>query len=83
MEEAEINYRIKSLILYIDSVERSDAPIELKRKKLMELEREKLFLENILDDRKFKRFLKEFIIGMTVIIIAVTVLMFCVLFYGN
>jgi hypothetical protein len=83
MEEAEINYRIKSLILYIDSVERSDAPIELKREKLMELEREKLFLENILDDRKFKRFLKEFIIGMTVIIIAVTVLMFCVLFYGN
>jgi hypothetical protein len=83
MEEAEINYRIKSLILYIDSVERSDVPLELKREKLMELEREKLFLENILDDRKFKRFLKEFIIGMTVIIIAVTVLMFCVLFYGN
>lgn len=83
MEEAEINYRIKSLILYIDSVERSDVPLELKREKLMELEREKLFLENILDDRKFKRFLKEFIIGMTVIIIAVTVLMFCVLFYGS
>ena len=83
MEEAEINYRIKSLILYIDSVERSDVPLELKREKLMELEREKLFLENILDDRKFKRFLKEFIIGMTVIIIGVTVLMFCMLFYGS
>lgn len=83
MEEAEINYRIKSLILYIDSVERSDAPIEMKREKLMELEREKLFLENILDDRKFKKFLKEFIIGMAVILIGVTLLMFCMLYYGN
>jgi hypothetical protein len=83
MEKAEIDYRIKSLILYIDSVERSDTPLELKREKLMELEREKLFLENILDDMKFKEFMKEFIIGMGVLIIGTSILLFCVLFYGN
>lgn len=83
MEEAEINYRIKSLILYIDSVERSDAPIEMKREKLMELEREKLFLENILDDRKFKAFLKEYIIGMTVIILGVVTLTLLTFVYGS
>lgn len=83
MEEAEINYRIKSLILYIDSVERSDAPIEMKREKLMELEREKLFLENILDDRKFKAFLKEYIIGMSVIVLGVVTLTLLTFVYGN
>lgn len=83
MEKAEIDYRIKSLILYIDSVERSDAPIELKREKLETLEREKLFLENILDDIKFKQFIKEFIIGSIVLIVGASILLFCLLFYGN
>ena len=58
MEKTEIDYRITSLILYMDSVERSDVPLELKREKLAELEKEKLFLENILDERKFKEFFK-------------------------
>ena len=83
MEKEEINYRIKSLILYMDSVERSDTPLELKREKLAELEREKIFLENILDDMKFKEFMREFIIGMTVLIIGSAVLLFCALFYGR
>jgi hypothetical protein len=67
MEEKEINSRIKSLILYSDSVERSDMPVELKREKLDEIEREKIFLENILDDRKFKQFLREYIIGIVIV----------------
>jgi len=83
MEKEEINYRIKSIILYIDSVERSDVPLELKRIKVAELEKEKLHLENILDDRKFKEFLKEFLIGMVVLIIGTAFLLFCTLFYGN
>ena len=83
MEKEEINYRIKSLILYIDAVERSDAPIEMKREKINELEREKLFLENILDERRFREFLREFIIGMIVLILGASLLMFCTLFYGN
>ena len=83
MEKEEINYRVKSLILYMDSVERSDTPLELKREKLAELEREKIFLENILDDMKFKEFMREFIIGMVVLIAASAVLLFCTLFYGR
>lgn len=83
MEKEEIDYRIKSLILYMDSVERSDTPIELKREKLAELEREKLFLENILDERKFREFFKEFVIGMVVLIAGASLLLFCALFYGN
>lgn len=83
MEKEEINYRIKSLILFIDSVERSDAPLELKREKIAELEKEKLHLENILDDRKFKEFLKEFLIGMAILIVGTAFLLFCTLFYGN
>lgn len=83
MEKAEIDYRIKSLILYMDSVERSDTPMELKREKLEELEREKLFLENILDERKFREFFKEFVIGMVVLILGASALLFCTLFYGK
>jgi len=83
MEETEINNRIKSLILYIDSVERSDAPIEMKREKLMELESLKLHYENILDDRKFKAFLKEYIIGMTVILLGAVTLTLLTFVYGN
>ena len=83
MEKEEIDYRIKSLILYMDSVERSDVPLELKREKLAELEREKLFLENILDERKFREFFKEFVIGMVVLIAGASLLLFCALFYGN
>lgn len=83
MEKTEIDNRIKSLILYSDSVERSDMPIELKREKLSEIEGEKIFLENILDDMKFKEFLREFLIGMSLLIFATSVLLFCVLFYGR
>ena len=83
MEKEEINYRIKSLILYMDSVERSDTPLELKREKLAELEREKIFLENILDDMKFKEFMREFIIGMALFIAGISILLFCFVFYGR
>jgi hypothetical protein len=83
MEKAEIEYRIKSLILYSDSVERSDMPIEMKQDKLNEIEKEKIFLENILEDRKFKAFMKEFLIGMGLLILASTVLLFIVIFYGS
>lgn len=83
MEKAEIEYRIKSLILYSDSVERSDMPIEMKQDKLNEIEKEKIFLENILEDRKFKAFMKEFLIGMGLLILGSAVLLFCVLFYGK
>jgi len=83
MEKAEIEYRIKSLILYSDSVERSDMPIEMKQDKLNEIEKEKIFLENILEDRKFKAFMKEFLIGMGLLILGSVVLLFCVLFYGK
>ncbi len=83
MEKKEIEYRIKSLILYSDSVERSDTPIELKREKLSEIEREKIFLENILDERKFRAFMREFTIGMIVLIIGASFLFFCALFYGR
>jgi len=83
MEKTEIDQRIKSLIFYSDSVERSDAPLEMKREKLNEIEREKIFLENILDDRKFKEFLKEFIIGTVIFIAAVSILLFMFVFYGR
>lgn len=83
MEETEINNRIKSLILYIHSVERSDAPIEMKREKLMELESLKLHYETVLDDRKFKAFLKEYLICMTVLILGVVVLTLLTFVYGN
>ena len=83
MEKTEIDQRIKSLIFYSDSVERSDAPLEMKREKLNEIEREKIFLENILDDRKFKEFLKEFIIGTIIFIAAVSILLFMFVFYGR
>ena len=83
MEKEEIEYRIKSLILYSDSVERSDMPIEMKQDKLNEIEKEKIFLENILEDRKFKAFMKEFLIGMGLLILASTVLLFIVIFYGS
>ena len=83
MEKEEIDYRIKSLILYMDSVERSDLPLGLKREKLAELERGKLFIENILDERKFREFFKEFVIGMVVLIAGASLLLFCALFYGN
>jgi len=82
MEEKEINSRIKSLILYSDHVERSDMPMEMKREKLSEIENQKIFLENILDDRKFKAFLREYIIGMSVIAFACCVLFFLMVFYG-
>jgi hypothetical protein len=58
-------------------------PIELKREKLSEIEGEKIFLENILDDMKFKEFLREFLIGMSLLIFATSVLLFMVLFYGR
>jgi hypothetical protein len=83
MEKAEIEYRIKSLILYSDSVERSDTPLDQKMDKLREIEKEKIFLENILDDRKFKAFMREFLIGMAILIFGSAVLLFCVLFYGR
>lgn len=79
MEEREINSRIKSLILYSDSVERSDMPVEQKMDKLNEIEREKIFLENILDDRKFKQFLREYIIGLSIIAFVTCVLTFLTL----
>jgi len=83
MEKTEIDNRIKSLIFYYDSVERSDAPLELKREKLNEIEREKLHLEAIIDDKKFKEFLKEFIIGTIIFIAAVSILLFMFMFYGR
>ncbi len=83
MEKEEIEYRIKSLILYSDAVERADMPIEMKQDKLNEIEKEKIFLENILEDRKFKAFMKEFLIGMGLLILASTVLLFIVIFYGS
>jgi len=83
MEKTEIDQRIKSLIFYSDSVERSDAPLELKREKLENIEREKLHLESIIDDKKFKEFLKEFIIGTVIFIAAVSILLFMFVFYGS
>lgn len=83
MEKKEIDNRIKSLIFYYDSVERSDAPLEIKREKLNEIEREKLYLESIIDDKKFKEFLKEFLIGSALFIIAMSILLFCFVFYGS
>jgi hypothetical protein len=83
MEKTEIDNRIKSLIFYYDSVERSDAPLEMKREKLNEIEREKLYLESIIDDKKFKEFLKEFLIGAALFIIAMSILLFCFMFYGS
>jgi hypothetical protein len=83
MEKTEIDQRIKSLIFYSDSVERSDAPLELKREKLENIEREKLHLEAIIDDIKFKEFLKEFIIGTVIFIAAVSILLFMFVFYGS
>jgi hypothetical protein len=58
-------------------------PIEMKQDKLNEIEKEKIFLENILEDRKFKAFMKEFLIGMGLLILGSVVLLFCVLFYGK
>jgi hypothetical protein len=83
MEKTEIDQRIKSLIFYSDSVERSDAPLELKREKLENIEREKLYLESIIDDMKFKEFMREFIIGMALFIAAISILLFCFVFYGS
>jgi hypothetical protein len=83
MEKTEIDNRIKSLIFYYDSVERSDAPLELKREKLENIEREKLHLEAIIDDMKFKEFMREFIIGMALFITGVSILLFCFVFYGR
>jgi hypothetical protein len=81
MEKEEINSRIKSLILYSDHVERSDIPHEIKLEKLEEIYREKMFLENILDERKFQAFLKEYIIGLSVMVFVCCVLMFLILYY--
>jgi hypothetical protein len=83
MEKTEIDQRIKSLIFYSDSVERSDAPLELKREKLENIEREKLYLESIIDDMKFKEFMREFIIGMALFIAGISILLFCFVFYGR
>ena len=83
MEKTEIDNRIKSLIFYSDSVERSDAPLELKREKLENIEREKLYLESIIDDMKFKEFMREFIIGMALFIAGISILLFCFVFYGS
>jgi hypothetical protein len=83
MEKTEIDQRIKSLIFYSDSVERSDAPLELKREKLENIEREKLHLEAIIDDMKFNEFLKEFIIGTVIFIAALSILLFMFVFYGR
>jgi hypothetical protein len=81
MEKEEINSRIKSLILYSDHVERSDMPIEMKREKLNEIESQITFLKNILDERKFQEFLKEYIIGLSVMVFVCCVLMFLMLYY--
>ena len=83
MEKTEIDNRIKSLIFYYDSVERSDAPLELKREKLENIEREKLYLESIIDDMKFKEFMREFIIGMALFIAGISILLFCFVLYGR
>jgi hypothetical protein len=81
MEKEEIDHRIKSLILYSDHVERSDIPIEMKREKLNEIESQITFLKNILDERKFQAFLKEYIIGLSVMVFVCCVLMFLMLYY--
>jgi hypothetical protein len=81
MEKEEIDHRIKSLILYSDHVERSDMPIEMKREKLNEIESQITFLKNILDERKFQAFLKEYIIGLSVMVFVCCVLMFLMLYY--
>ena len=82
MEKTEIDSRIKSLIFYSDSVERADMPIELKREKLSEIEREKIFLENILDDIRFREYMREFLIGAAIVIVGLSILLFCFFFYG-
>ena len=81
MEEAEINYRLNSIVLYMHHVDRSDTPIELKREKLNELEREKLFLECILEHRKQNKLIKEIAITSVAIMVGF-VLFYLIIFYG-
>ena len=81
MEEAEIKYRLNSIVLYMHHVDRSDTPIELKREKLNELEREKLFLECILDYRKQNKLIKEIAITSVAIMVGF-VLFYLLIFYG-
>lgn len=55
----------------------------MKREKLDELENEIMFLENILEEQKFKMFLHEYILGMIILMIGFFGLLFCFLYYGN
>jgi len=82
MEEAEIKYRLNSIILYMHHVDRNDIPIELKREKLKELEMEKFFLESILEHRKYKKLVKEIVITTMCIITGFT-LFYLALYYGK
>ena len=83
MEEAEIKYRLNSIILYMHHVDRNDtAPIEAKREKLKELEMEKMFLESILEHRKYKKLMKEIIITSLLIMLCF-VLFYLVIYYGH
>ena len=83
MEEAEIKYRLNSIVLYMHHVDRNDtSPIEAKREKLKELEMEKMFLESILEHRKFIRLLKEIAITSVAIMLGF-VLFYLLLYYGK
>jgi len=83
MEEAEIKYRLNSIVLYMHHVDRNDtAPIEAKREKLKELEMEKMFLESILEHRKFIRLLKEIAITSFAIMLGF-VIFYLVIYYGH
>lgn len=83
MEEAEIKYRLNSIILYMHHVDRNDTtPIELKREKLKELQMEKMFLESILEHRKYKKLVKEIVITTMCIITGFT-LFYLALYYGK
>ena len=83
MEEAEIKYRLNSIILYMHHVDRNDtAPIEAKREKLKELEMEKMFLESILEHRKYKKLMKEIIITSLAIMLGFFVF-YLVIYYGH
>lgn len=83
MEEAEIKHRLNSIILYMHHVDRNDtAPIEAKREKLKELEMEKMFLESILEHRKYKKLMKEIIITSLAIMLGF-VLFYLVIYYGH
>ena len=84
MEKAEIKERIRLCILYKHSLDHADnVPVEMKREKLDELDREIMFLENILEEQKFKMFLHEYILGMIILMIGFFGLLFCFLYYGN